>query len=1001
MKESRIPPTRYFRFCCSHLVYLPGIFIIIFLLGITGSGISDPGVPLKQKYRQMERLVSAKISYEEELPLYAYVVEESTRLEAGQFPGWKIVLSAGSFTASSDESLPVESYDDNYGGGVIEWREQCEWIEWSVDIPASGLYEIAVDYLTLPGSGAPVQRALLIDGQYPFLEARNLIFPRLWSDNAGKRINNVGDEVRPRQIELHMWTTAVLQDGQRMYREPFQFHLSKGTHLMRMEYVDEPVVFGAIIIKASEPLIEYADYRLANVDAKAGSRVMKIQAENAVLYKSDPTIRRESSGDPLCEPLSRRNRVLNIVGGQRWRDGGQSVTWEFSVPTSGKYKIALRDLQSWSDGLPTHRQVLIDGRVPFREMQEYRFDYHPDWKMEELTDQFGEPYEFFLDSGSHTLSMTVMMGSVSTVIRDLAEDSLLISSIIRQIIMLTGSIPDRNFSYEVETKLPGILEELEYLRRRMQNGIDALGRVSKKRSAIINDLALIKDQLQDMIDDPETIPRKLDDLKYAQNSLGTWMVNLKSQPLAVDYFVFCPVDTEIPDRRANFMQKFVTTFSNFIGSFAKDYDRVGNVYSEDDETVLNVWIARGKEWGEIIKEMVDEDFSSQTGIHINMNILPASQLNTGKVNTLMLAISSGIAPDVGLGVNGNSPVEFAMRDAVVDLSRFDDYPLISKRFVPELLVPFRYREGTFALPETMNFTVLFYRKDILSELGISLPETWEDLYNTVLPVLYQNGLEFYYPLNFAPFLFQHGAKFYNAQGTKSALDSPEAYRAFKEWTELYTSYGVPTVANFYNRLRTGEMPMGIHGYQTFIRLSVGAPELFGRWGIALVPGRRLPDGSIDRTVGAIPGMAGPASGGSVVSNLTGECAIILKQSEHPNEAWEFLKWWTSDEIQGRFGKELEALMGVEARWNTANRKAFTELPFTREDKAVITEQWKWFKMGPVVPGGYFTLRHVSNAWNRVVLGGMNVRDSLEQAVEDINVELWNKQEEYGYTSSER
>lgn len=98
----------------------------------------------------------------------------------------------------------------------------------------------------------------------------------------------------------------------------------------------------------------------------------------------------------------------------------------------------------------------------------------------------------------------------------------------------------------------------------------------------------------------------------------------------------------------------------------------------------------------------------------------------------------------------------------------------------------------------------------------------------------------------------------------------------------------------------------------------------------------------------------------------------------------------------KFGRELEALMGVQARWNTANIYAFTKLPWNKQHLKVIQEQWEWATEMPVVLGGYFTGRHTSNAWNRVVLGEMNVRDSLELAIKDINRELISKQVEYGF-----
>ena len=88
-------------------------------------------------------------------------------------------------------------------------------------------------------------------------------------------------------------------------------------------------------------------------------------------------------------------------------------------------------------------------------------------------------------------------------------------------------------------------------------------------------------------------------------------------------------------------------------------------------------------------------------------------------------------------------------------------------------------------------------------------------------------------------------------------------------------------------------------------------------------------------------------------------------------------------------------MGAEARWNTANKEAFLELSWNDEDIEVIQEQWKWAKETPTVLGGYFTARHLTNAWTTVVVSGGDPMDAIEQAVKDINRELRMKQEEYG------
>jgi hypothetical protein len=61
----------------------------------------------------------------------------------------------------------------------------------------------------------------------------------------------------------------------------------------------------------------------------------------------------------------------------------------------------------------------------------------------------------------------------------------------------------------------------------------------------------------------------------------------------------------------------------------------------------------------------------------------------------------------------------------------------------------------------------------------------------------------------------------------------------------------------------------------------------------------------------------------------------------------------------------------------------------------MKEQWEWYREGPVVLGGYFTSRHITNAWTNVVLSDKKPMDELELAVKEINIELRRKQEEFG------
>ena len=178
--------------------------------------------------------------------------------------------------------------------------------------------------------------------------------------------------------------------------------------------------------------------------------------------------------------------------------------------------------------------------------------------------------------------------------------------------------------------------------------------------------------------------------------------------------------------------------------------------------------------------MIEDDFTPNTGIKVNLHVIPPANLGEGAGSVLLLAATAGEAPDVAVGVPSQLPVDFAVRKGLVNLNEFPDYQQVAQRFRPGALVPFRYavpvtdKTGDWALPETQDFAMLFYRTDILHELGVQPPDTWEDVYDALLK-LQQNGLDLYYPpptgvavtegsVGFTPFLFQNGGDYYRLRG---------------------------------------------------------------------------------------------------------------------------------------------------------------------------------------------------------------------------------------------
>ena len=102
------------------------------------------------------------------------------------------------------------------------------------------------------------------------------------------------------------------------------------------------------------------------------------------------------------------------------------------------------------------------------------------------------------------------------------------------------------------------------------------------------------------------------------------------------------------------------------------------------------------------------------------------------------------------------------------------------------------------------------------------------------------------------------------------------------------------------------------------------------------------------------------------------------------------------DTQVEFAYSLQSRFGPEFRWNTANVKAFEELPYPKEHKDIILEQWRWQKEVARHPASYMVEREASNVWNNVVVMGRMLRTELDKAAIISNREISRKLNEFGY-----
>ena len=878
------------------------------------------------------------------------------------------------------QSAEANAREGSYDGRaeVLKWEgEDGSWIEYRLDVPESGLYEIHMDYHPLTGTGktGPILLDIALDGKHPFREASAIALYRSWTDERPVKRNELGEEIRPRSVDISSWQTAPFTDSSAAYAKPLLWYFEKGSHKLRLQG-DEPVVISSLALVPPQAIPAYDEAAASypgkpakSPDAKAA--VVTLEAEQYT-SKNDPAIQMVYDTDQRTVPVSHGKVLFNSLGGERWNQPNQKVTWTFDAPEDGLYKIALRTLQNRFSQKASYRRIEVDGSVPFAEFLAYRFAYSGSWKGSVLAKEDGEPYLLYLRKGTHTLSLANNYSAVSPIVRGIEDITALLRNVQDDLLSLTGGQEDNNRTWRIRQELSDLPERLSQAAERLELLSHLMMEANGRKDSISQGLGTSAADLRTMLKKEDDIPRHLDDFTSIQERISGYMVSLYQQPLLLDELYIAPAAQPFPDMTASLLEKTAGVLKNFYYSF-DNKDSIGKL----DDQVLNVWVQRGRDHVTELQDLADELFTPETGIRVKVNLLPNPEL-------LVLSNAAGLQPDIALGLSQDLPVDYAVRGSLHDLSKFPDFKEMYDKYSPGSWLSVYYNKGYYAVPETQSFQVLYYRKDILRNLGLQVPGTWEELYD-MLPTLQENYKNFYYNWQqFIPFFNQHGAEFYSPDGLRTSIDSPEGFAAFKQWTDLFNTYAVDKeVPSFYEHFRDGSMPIGISDYNMYLQLSAAAPELNGRWGIALIPGEKEQDGSIARWAGG--------------DQSTG---VIFEGSKHKEEAWTFLKWWLSTDTQVRYGSDLESMNGVAFRWNTANIDAFVQLPWRKEDADIILQAWAWYKEKPNLPGGYLLGREIRNAWVRTAIDGMNYRTSMETAVLDVDRELRRKQEEFGFVDQE-
>ncbi len=801
-------------------------------------------------------------------------------------------------------------------------------------------------------------------------------------------------------------------------------------------------------ILSYESLLE--KYKENGYKPAVNGSIVEIQAEFPDLISDSSVAPTNDNTSAINTPISPSSQLYNVIGENSYSAVGQWAAYKFKVSESGLYNFAMRFKQIALQGMYVCRAVKLSGghygstpAVPFIEAYDAEFQYNDAWQSTFVGLKDQQPFMFYFEEGvEYTLYLECSLGTLKNYIKRVEDSLNVINACYLRILQLTGTEPDEYRDYGFAEAMPDVLVDLlEQALELMdvKNGLQELCGTNGSHIATLQTIAVLLHTMGK--DKGEHIAANMSTLKSYLGTLGTWINSSKASSITVDSIWVIPTtsdgssvvcdNSKLPAAVAGFFESIWFEIRAFFASFFTDYNQMGLTTIPDENTpTIDVWLATGRDQSQIWRTMIDAhgSFTDNTGVAV------ALKLVTG--GTLLPSILSGKGPDVYMGLGSADVINYAIRDAVVGISGnakvTDNWAEENNDYFKTTYYTYKYSDGSventttykgeenltftsrpfndviaenfadaamdtvtlldvsYGIPDTMSFAMMFYRMDVLAELGQEVPESWDDLLS-ILPVLQSNnmniGVTYISALEYM--IYQKGGSMWkytdenlyssDYAGARIDLDSNIAIEAFQFTCRLYTDYSFPVSFDAANRFRTGEMPVIIGDYVSlYNQLIVYATEIEGLWEFCSLPGSFREDGSFNYD--AIAG----------ISSL-----VILYGCDNLLASWQFMQWETSAESQAEYGNRMVALIGPSAKYGTANLNAINNLSWTAKEKAAIMNQMDHLSSIVNYPGSYIYNRYLQFAFLDVVNKGANAHDSMMSYIDAINSEIARKRQEFG------
>jgi len=853
-----------------------------------------------------------------------------------------------------------------------------DYVIYTIDVPTTGLYSLMLEYDLPPETVTNLTVSIRINGERQFDEAATIVLPVFWQDESKIfPVNRFGDEVIPSQTRLPGPHRVKLYDAGFGTAQPLLFRLEAGTNTIEVRNETSRVLrVGNMTVYSERVLPAYTP-----PTGRTSGELIYINATDYT-YKNSAFVQLQGLRNVSLYPFHPVDRVINVANMSR---AGDEIFFDLDIPETGYYAITLHAITA-QDDFSTFVSVRINGEIPFAEAAAFALVPHADerWRNQIIADTNGEPIWFYLEQGTHELSVRLELDPIALQLSQLRLLTDHINQLALEIRRVTGREIDRNRTWRLTRYIPNLAYYLDAYDVIFRDIVSQLGYFSPRgdNSSVANSIITAISLNNRLRERPDELPLMMSMINgpYASilQMVGVSMDGLVDVGMTLN-FIYVGRAHDLPRERAPRVQSLSAGVQHLWATYTSDKFVVRNY-----EDALNVWVNYSYLHVDILQQMIDTRFTYETGIQVNISAMP-------DVGRLILSRAAGTNPDVAIGVPAFMPFEMGARGALYDLSRFEDFWYVMGDFVPGTLIPYIFNDSVFAVPETIGFAATVYRTDILGPLGLSAPDTWDDV-AAMQSVLQRFDMSFFKPIasgvgykwffQTSPLIYQHGGYLFSQDGLSTGINQPESVQALTFLGDLFTTFALDEqVPAFFNAFRFGQNPVGIMDAGTYMLLLYAAPELLGQWNIAPFPGTMQDDGTIRR---------------DFIANGAG--SIMFDNTNMAEEGWKFLKWYLSEETQRDFAFSLFSNFRI--LWLSANMDALAQTPIEYNHLRVILDSMQWLRDVPRSPGQYMLERRLSDIWNTMVFEGTPAQVAIDIRVIEINREFRRKMMEFGFIDSD-